>query len=61
MAHKKVHKKKMKPDTKRTVGTYSVNNNFQDQKNLDGSKDWHVYRERGRFGSFPSFEPMDDD
>jgi hypothetical protein len=28
---------------------------------LDGSKGWHNIRDHGRFGSFPSFEPMDDD
>ena len=28
---------------------------------LDGSKGWHNIRDHGQFGSFPSFEPMDDD
>jgi RNA polymerase-binding transcription factor DksA len=29
-------------------------------KEPDGSKGWHNIRDHGQFGSFPSFEPMDD-
>ena len=29
--------------------------------NSDGSKDWYTFRERGKYGSHPSFDPMDDE
>jgi hypothetical protein len=30
-------------------------------KEPDGSKEWHNIRDHGQFGSFPSFEPMDEE
>jgi len=29
--------------------------------NSDGSKDWYAFRERGKYGSHPSFDSMDDE
>jgi hypothetical protein len=32
------------------------------QNKMDGSKGWrHLLRDKGQFGSFPSFDPMDDE
>jgi len=28
---------------------------------IDGSKGWHTFRDHGQFGSYPSFDPMDDE
>lgn len=36
-------------------------NSSQVPKDIDGSKGWHTYRDGGKFGSFPSFDPMDDE
>jgi hypothetical protein len=31
------------------------------EKTMDGSKGWHTLRDGGKFGSFPTFDPMDDE
>jgi hypothetical protein len=34
---------------------------IQKQADKDGSKGYHVFRDGGRFGSLPSFDPSDDE
>ncbi len=44
------------------AGSDSLKSLSQDLYRIDGATGWHnAYRDRGQFGSYPMFDPMDDD
>lgn len=36
-------------------------NDYSTERKLDGSAGYHIFRENGRFGSYPSFDNMNDE
>lgn len=53
-------KKRIPQSTSKRISFSSEHNDYT-QKKIEGSTGFHVFRDHGEFGSFPSFDSMDDE